>query len=228
MSKRDYYEVLGVERGVGESELKKSYRKLAMAHHPDRNPDDPGAEERFKEVAEAYAVLSDSEKREIYDRYGHEGLKGAGQGFSNVEDIFSHFGDLFGDLFGMGGFGGPFGGGGRRRANMPTRGADLRVGVSLTLEEAAFGCQREIDVSYPAPCVACEGTGAEGAELSTCASCQGQGQVAYNRGAFMLSSTCPTCRGRGRIPKATCGTCDGAGEEPVDRRVKVTIPAGID
>ncbi len=228
MSKRDYYEVLGVERGVGPSELKKSYRKLAMAHHPDRNPDDPGAEERFKEVAEAYAVLSDEEKRDLYDRYGHAGLQGSGQGFTNVEDIFSHFGDLFGDLFGMGGFGGPFGGGGRRRANMPTRGADLRVGLSLTLEEAAFGCQREIEVSYPAPCTACEGTGAEGGELSTCETCQGQGQVAYNRGAFMLSSTCPTCRGRGRIPKATCGVCEGAGEEPVDRRVKVTIPAGID
>ena len=229
MSKRDYYEVLGVDRGVAESDLKKAYRKLALQHHPDRNPDNPDAEAKFKEVSEAYSVLSDGEKRDVYDRYGHDGLRAGGQpGFTNVEDIFSHFGDIFGDLFGMGGFGGPFGGGGRRRANMPVRGADLRVGLQLTLEEAAFGCQREVEVSYPAPCVACQGTGAEGGELDTCTSCQGQGQVAYNRGAFMLSSTCPTCRGRGRVPKATCEECSGAGEEPVDRRVKVTIPAGID
>lgn len=229
MSKRDYYEVLGVERDVDESTLKKAYRKLALQYHPDRNQDDPEAEANFKEVSEAYSVLSDEEKRGIYDRYGHAGLSGAGQpGFGNVEDIFSHFGDLFGDLFGMGGFGGPFGGGGRRRANMPTRGSDLRVGVSLTLEEAAFGCQKEVEVGYPAPCGACDGTGAEGGELEGCGTCGGQGQVAYNRGAFMLSSTCPTCRGRGRIPKSACTTCDGLGEEPVERRVKVTIPAGID
>ena len=229
MSKRDYYEVLSVERSVTETVLKKAYRKLAMKHHPDRNPDDPEAEQRFKEVAEAYSVLSDPEKRQIYDRYGHAGLKGRGQqGFTNVQDIYSHFGDLFGDIFGMGGFGGPFGGGGRRRADMPTRGADLQVQLALTLEEAAFGCQREVEVAYPAPCNACEGTGAEGGELSVCSSCQGQGQVAYNRGAFMLSSTCPTCRGRGRVPKTECAACDGTGEERVEKRVKVTVPGGID
>jgi molecular chaperone DnaJ len=226
MSKRDYYEVLGVERSVSTAELKKAYRKLALKYHPDRNPDDPEAESKFKEVSEAYSVLGDDEKRAIYDRYGHAGLQGGGQpGFGSVEDIFTHFGDIFGDLFGMGGMGGF---GGRRRRDMPVRGADLRVGVSLTLEEAAFGCQKEVEVSYPAPCAACDGTGAEGGELRTCESCQGAGQVAINRGAFMLSTTCPSCGGRGRIPKAPCGCCDGAGEEQVDRRVKVNIPAGID
>ena len=154
MSKRDYYEVLGVDRSVGATELKKAYRKLALEFHPDRNPDDPASEERFKEVSEAYSVLSDGEKRQVYDRYGHAGLQGGG-GFGNVEDIFSHFGDIFGDLFGMG-FGGM---GGRRRRDAPVRGSDLRVPVRLTLEEAAFGCQKEVDVAYPAPCNACQGTG---------------------------------------------------------------------
>ncbi|GAB5545724.1 MAG: molecular chaperone DnaJ [Sandaracinaceae bacterium] len=223
MSKRDYYEVLGVDRSVGATELKKAYRKLALEFHPDRNPDDPASEERFKEVSEAYSVLSDGEKRQVYDRYGHAGLQGGG-GFGNVEDIFSHFGDIFGDLFGMG-FGGM---GGRRRRDAPVRGSDLRVPVRLTLEEAAFGCQKEVDVAYPAPCNACQGTGAEGAELIVCTACQGAGQVAINRGAFMLSSTCPTCRGRGQMPKALCGECEGSGEEAVDRTVKVSIPAGID
>lgn len=223
MSKRDYYEVLGVERGVGTPDLKKAYRKLALEFHPDRNPDNPEAETRFKEVSEAYSVLADDEKRQLYDRFGHAGLSTNGQpGFSNVEDIFSHFGDIFGDLFGMGGMGG------RRRRDAPMRGADLRVGLSLTLEEAAFGCSKEVEVSYPSPCEACHGTGAEGAEVVTCGTCQGAGQVAYNRGAFMLSSTCPTCRGRGQVPKSACPTCEGAGEQQVDRRVKVSIPAGID
>jgi molecular chaperone DnaJ len=226
MAKRDYYEVLGVERSVSTTELKKAYRKLALQYHPDRNQGNPEAEAKFKEVSEAYSVLSDDEKRAVYDRYGHAGLEGGGQaGFSNVEDIFSHFGDIFGDLFGMGG---PFGGGGRRRRDMPVRGADLKVGLRLTLEEAAAGCQKDVDVSYPAPCNACQGTGAEGGKLKVCDTCKGQGQVAYNRGAFMLSTTCPSCQGRGSMPEAVCTICKGAGEEHVDRRVKVSIPAGID
>ncbi len=229
MAKRDYYEVLGVERSVSTAELKKAYRKLALQYHPDRNRDDPSAEARFKEVSEAYSVLSDDEKRAVYDRYGHAGLQSGGQpGFTSVEDIFSHFGDIFGDLFGMGGMGGPFGGGGRRRRDMPVRGSDLKVGIRLTLEEAAFGCQREVDVSYPAPCSACQGTGAEGGNLKICTTCQGNGQVAYNRGAFMLSTTCPTCQGRGAIPDASCSKCQGSGEEHVERTVKVNIPSGID
>lgn len=225
-AKRDYYEVLSVERTVSKADLKKAYRKLALQYHPDRNKDDPSAEAKFKEVSEAYSVLSDDDKRGIYDRYGHAGLSGMGgqPGFTSVEDIFSHFGDIFGDLFGgMGGFGGA-----RRRRDMPTRGADLKVGLRLTLEEAAAGCQKEVDVAYPAPCVACSGTGAEGGKLKVCASCQGNGQVAYNRGAFMLSTTCPTCHGRGSVPEALCTRCQGSGEEHVERRVKVNIPAGID
>lgn len=228
MAKRDYYEVLGVERSASTADLKKAYRKLALQYHPDRNQNDKEAEAKFKEVSEAYSVLSDDEKRSLYDRYGHAALEGGGQpGFSSVEDIFSHFGDIFGDLFGMGGMGSPFGGG-RRRRDMPVRGSDLKVGLRLTLEEAAFGCQKEVDVSYPAPCGACQGTGAEGGKLDVCGTCKGNGQVAYNRGAFMLSTTCPTCQGRGSVPKAPCPVCKGSGEEHVDRRVKVSIPAGID
>ncbi|HEY8432022.1 MAG TPA: molecular chaperone DnaJ, partial [Sandaracinaceae bacterium] len=227
MAKRDYYEVLGVDRSATPTELKKAYRKLALQYHPDRNPNDPTAEAKFKEISEAYSVLSDEEKRAIYDRYGHAGLEGGGMqpGFTSVEDIFSHFGDIFGDLFGMG-IGGPFGG--RRRRDAPVRGSDLKVGLRLTLEEAAFGCQKEVDVSYPAPCTACQGTGAEGGKLDVCATCRGSGQVAYNRGAFMLSTTCPTCGGRGSVPKASCPVCKGSGEQHVERRVKVNIPAGID
>lgn len=225
MAKRDYYEVLGVERGVSTAELKKAYRKLALQYHPDRNQGDDTAEAKFKEVSEAYSVLVDDEKRGIYDRYGHAGLEGGQAGFSNVEDIFSHFGDIFGDLFGMGGMGGF---GGRRRRDMPVRGSDLKVLVRLTLEEAAFGCHKEVEVSYPAPCASCQGTGAEGGRQKTCEMCHGQGQVAYNRGAFMLSSTCPTCQGRGAIPEAECAECSGSGEQQVERTVKVNIPAGID
>lgn len=220
---RDYYEVLGVERSVSTQELKKSYRKLALQFHPDRNQGDAEAEERFKEISEAYSVLSDDEKRATYDRYGHAGLQGNGPGFGSVDDIFSHFGDIFGDIFG--GRGGGFGG---RRRDMPMRGADLRVALRLTLEEAAFGCQREIDVPFLAPCGGCEGTGAENGELETCGQCQGAGQVAFNRGAFMLSTTCPGCGGRGRLAKAVCPACGGQGEEQHERKVKVTIPAGID
>ncbi len=228
MAKRDYYEVLGVERGATTAELKKAYRKLALQYHPDRNPNDAQAEARFKEVSEAYSVLSDDDKRGVYDRYGHAGLESAGQpGFTSVEDIFSHFGDIFGDLFGMGMGGGPFGGS-RRRRDMPVRGSDLKVGLSLTLEDAAFGCQKEVEVAYPAPCAACQGTGAEGGKLEVCGTCKGNGQVAYSRGAFMLSTTCPTCQGRGAMPKAPCPVCKGSGEEHVERRVKVNIPAGID
>ncbi len=228
-SKRDYYEVLGVDRSTNTAELKKAYRKLALQFHPDRNQGDPTAEAKFKEVSEAYSVLSDDEKRALYDRFGHAGLEsgGAHPGFTSVEDIFSHFGDIFGDLFGMG-MGRPFGGGARRRRDMPLRGADLKVGIRLTLEEAAFGCHKEVEVSYPSPCGACQGTGAEGGRMKVCASCQGSGQVAYSRGAFMLSTTCASCHGRGSEPEARCKSCQGSGEEQVDRRVKVNIPAGID
>jgi molecular chaperone DnaJ len=224
MSKRDYYEVLGVERTAAVAEIKKAYKKLALELHPDRNPDDATAEERFKEASEAYGVLQDSEKRSVYDRYGHAGLSGQA-GFGNVDDIFSNFQEIFGDLFG--GFGGG-GFGGRSRRDGPVRGADLRTGVLLTLSEAAFGTQKEVVIQFPSPCGACDGTGAEGGKVQVCTTCKGAGQVAHARGGFFLGSTCPTCHGAGRTAAKACGECGGRGEVPVERKVKVAIPAGID
>lgn len=230
MSKPDYYEVLEVTREVTSVELKKAYRKKALEFHPDRNPDNPDAEEEFKICAEAYSVLSDPQKREVYDRYGHAGLGGAGaQGFGDIGDVFSQFQDIFGDLFGGGGgFG--FGGFGRRRRdpNGPARGADIRTDVSLSLREAAFGAKREIDLSHPSPCEACHGTGAEGGRLETCEACGGRGQVARAQGAFVMTTSCPTCRGRGAQAKSACGECEGAGQVDVERVVKVNVPGGVD
>lgn len=227
MSKRDYYEVLGVSPGVGPAELKRAYRKLAMKHHPDRNQDDPEAAERFKEVSEAYQVLSDPQKRELYDRFGHEGLSGGGgAGFQDVGDIFSHFQDIFGDFFG--GMGGMGGFGGRRRRDGPSRGGDVRTRLELTLEEAVFGTEREIELRHPTPCGDCRGTGAKDGELTTCASCGGRGQVAHRRGAFVLQTSCSACRGTGTTVSAPCETCGGKGEVASERKVRVTIPAGID
>ncbi|MGB5682558.1 MAG: DnaJ domain-containing protein, partial [Polyangiales bacterium] len=184
MTKPDYYEVLEVTREVTTVELKKAYRKKALEYHPDRNPENPEAEEKFKLCAEAYSILSDEQKRQVYDRYGHAGLGGGGApGFGDVGDIFSQFQDIFGDLFGGGGgFG--FGGFGRRRRdpNAPTRGADVRTDLSLSLREAAFGTTRQIDLSHPTPCEACSGTGAEGGELESCGTCGGRGQVARAQG----------------------------------------------
>ncbi len=233
MSKPDYYEVLEVTREVTTVELKKAYRKKALEHHPDRNPDNPEAEETFKVCAEAYAVLSDPQKRELYDRYGHAGLGGAGgaPGFGDLGDVFSQFQDIFGDLFGGGGGGGfGFGGFGRRRRdpNAPTRGADIRTDVSLSLREAAFGTSREIDLSHPSPCEACSGTGAKGGELQSCGTCGGRGQVARAQGAFVLTTTCPTCQGRGSEAKEACDECEGAGQVESERVVKVNVPGGVD
>jgi molecular chaperone DnaJ len=230
MSKRDYYEILEVSRDVSGSDLKKAYRQKALEHHPDRNPDNPEAEEKFKSCAEAYAVLSDPQKRQMYDRFGHAGLGGAaGPGFGDIGDVFSQFQDIFGDLFGRGGgFG--FGGFGRQRRdpNGPVPGADIRTDVSLSLREAAFGTVREIDLSHPSPCVACKGTGAKNGELQGCATCGGRGQVARAQGAFVMTTTCPTCRGRGVQAKEACEECEGGGQVDVERVVKITIPAGVD
>lgn len=224
MAKRDYYELLGVERESSAGELKKAYRKKALELHPDHNPDDPESEELFKLTSEAYEVLSDPQKRELYDRYGHDGLaqQGMGGGFGDVGDIVSHFQDIFGDFFGGGG------GGGRRRRNAPSRGADIRAVMGLSLAEAAFGTTKELDLAHPTPCDACEGTGAEGGELQTCGTCGGRGQVAQSRGAFVLSTTCPSCRGHGATARAACGECDGKGDVRTERKVKVNIPAGVD
>ena len=230
MSKSDYYEVLEVHREVTVIELKKAYRKKALEFHPDRNPDNPEAEEEFKICAEAYSVLSDPQKRQLYDRYGHAGLGGAGaQGFGDIGDVFSQFQDIFGDLFGGGGgFG--FGGFGRRRRdpNGPARGADIRTDVSMSLREAAFGAAREIDLSHPSPCEACHGTGAKGGEVETCATCGGRGQVARAQGAFVMTTNCPSCRGQGTQAKDACEECEGVGHVDLERVVKVNVPGGVD
>ena len=224
MDKPDYYEVLQVSREVSASELKKAYRDKALELHPDRNPDDPQAEEQFKICAEAYAVLSDPNKRQLYDRFGHAGLSGGGApGFSDIGDVFSQFQDIFGDIFGFGGFGRR-----RRDRNGPTRGADIRTDVILSLRDAAFGTKTEIDLSHPSPCEACHGTGAEGGVLEGCVTCGGRGQVARAQGAFVMTTNCPTCRGRGTQARAACAECEGAGQIDVERIVKVNVPAGVD
>jgi molecular chaperone DnaJ len=228
MAKRDYYEVLNVDRSADAQQIKKAYRRIALELHPDRNPDDPNAEEAFKEASEAYEVLSDSDKRQIYDRYGHDGLSGRGyQGVGDIQDIFSHFQDIFGELFG--GFG-PMGGVGsrRRRRNAPSRGADVRAVLRLDLVEAAFGVKKELPVTHPSPCEPCSGTGAEGADLSTCPNCGGRGQVAHARGSFVLSTTCSRCGGEGSVAVAPCRACEGRGSVTAERVVKITVPAGVD
>lgn len=217
----DYYELLGVPRDADPPTLKKAYRKQAMQYHPDRNPGDTAAEERFKAISEAYEVLSDDQKRRIYDRYGKQGLENQGfSGFSDIGDIFSQFGDLFGDLFG--GFGG---GRGRRVA----RGADLRLQMQLTLGDCLTGIEREVEIPRTVDCETCDGTGAaEGSQPTTCTTCGGQGQVGVNRGFVTMRTTCPRCRGEGKVIANPCKTCRGSGGKKVTERVKVRIPAGID
>jgi len=222
MAKADYYELLGVERTANDQELKKAYRKRAMELHPDRNPGNPEAEEQFKLCAEAYQVLSDAQKRQIYDQFGHQGLEGrGGGGFNDVGDIFGQFQDIFGDLFG-------FAGQRRSNPNAPQRGADVQAELELTLEEAAFGTQREMPISHPQPCGSCHGTGAEGGRVEMCGTCGGRGQVARARGAFVMSSPCPTCRGQGTRAANACGECHGRGEVENERKVRIQVPAGID
>ena len=208
MTKRCYYECLGVDRQATDEEIKKNYRKLAMQYHPDRNPGDKEAEEKFKEAAEAYEVLSDKEKRDIYDRYGHEGLNGIGfRGFSGFDDIFSSFGDIFEDIFGFGT--------GRARSRTSQRaGADLRYDLKISFMDAAFGTSRDIEVKKTQRCSACRGTGAApGSAPETCRQCAGRGQVTQSSGFFTISTTCPQCRGQGRVITKLCPECMGAGRE---------------
>lgn len=220
---RDLYEVLGVERGASQADLKKAYRRLAHEFHPDRRPDDKQAEEKFKEAANAYQILSDDEQRALYDRYGFDGLRRGGggpggAGFSNVEDIFSAFGDLFGDLFG--------GRGGGRRA---ARGADLRVDLELKFAEAVWGVTRDVKVTRDVPCETCHGSGAAaGSKPEVCRSCGGKGQVVHAQGFFMVQTTCPQCRGAGKTIKDPCGDCRGRGVKPDTSTLTVTVPAGVD
>lgn len=219
MAKRDYYEVLGVAKSAGDDELKKAYRKLAMKYHPDRNPGDKAAEESFKEVSEAYEVLTDAKKRALYDQHGHEGLQrgGAGGGFGGggFSDIF---GDVFSDIFG--------GGGGR---GGPRRGADLRYMMELTLEQAVFGVTETIKIPTWDDCSACSGHGtADGKKPRECPTCQGSGQVQVRQGFFVLQQSCPHCRGRGVTVTDPCRTCRGVGKTKRDKTLEVKIPAGVD
>lgn len=225
MIKRDYYDVLGVERGVDGGEIKKAYRRMAMQYHPDKNPDDHTAEDKFKEASEAYEVLSDPDRRRIYDAYGHAGLEGRGyHGFEGgVEDVFSSFGDIFGDLFG-GGFGAGHGRG-RQRAR---GGADLREDVTITFEESAHGVEKDISVTRQVSCKECKGSGdAPGSTRETCATCGGHGQVAHRQGFFMIQTTCPRCHGMGSKSSKQCVHCHGHGRVRESRHLHVKIPAGV-
>ena len=231
--KRDYYEVLGLKKGASEDEIKKAYRKLAKQNHPDVNPGDKGAEERFKEINEAYGILSDPEKRSRYDQFGHAGVDpnfGAGGGGFGFDMGDLDLGDIFGSFFG-GGFGG-FGGGGARR-NGPQKGESLRASITITFEEAAFGCTKELDLNRTETCEACRGSGCEaGTTAETCPDCRGAGQVRIQRGAggfaFSTTTTCPKCQGKGKLIHSPCKSCGGAGSVQRKKRVSVTIPAGID
>ena len=223
MAKRDLYEVLGVNRDASEDELKKAYRKLAMKYHPDRNPDNKEAEEKFKEAKEAYEILTDANKRAAYDRYGHDGVNpqmggGGGQGFDGFADAF---GDIFGDIFGGGG-------GGRGRSNV-YRGADLRYNLEITLEQAAFGTETKIRIPTMEACEPCKGTGAKaGTQPKTCPTCQGSGQVRIQQGFFSIQQTCPKCHGTGKFIADPCGSCHGAGRVKQHKTLAVKIPAGVD
>lgn len=228
--KRDYYEVLGVSKNADAAEIKKAYRKLALQYHPDKNPDNKEAEERFKEAAEAYDVLSNEEKKRKYDQFGHAGFGGGAGGFGggmSMDDIFSHFGDIFG---GFGGFGG-FSGGGRsaRRVN---RGTNLRVKVKLTLEEITTGVEKKIKVKKYVADAHCHGTGAkDGSSYSTCSTCKGSGQITRVQntilGAMQTTSTCPTCEGEGKIINEKCPYCNGEGVELSEEVISLNIPAGV-
>lgn len=225
---RDYYEVLGVAKSASQDEIKKAYRKLAMQYHPDKNPGNKEAEEKFKEAAAAYDVLGNTEKKAKYDRFGHAafesgGFGGGGQGFENVEDIFANFSDIFGDIFGMSG------GGRGRRTSGPRKGADLRYLLEVDLEEVINGTEKNLEFDTEDTCDSCKGHGtAQGTAPETCSSCGGAGQVVSRQGFFSMSTPCPSCQGRGTIIKNPCRKCRGNGQMSVARKIRVTIPKGVD
>lgn len=225
--KRDYYEVLGLDKSASDSEIKKAYRKLAKQYHPDRNKDNPEAEEKFKEASEAYAVLSDSDKKSRYDQFGHQGLGGAGfEGFGSAEDIFSQFGDIFGDFFG-GGFGGFGRGGGRQQR--AKRGEDLQVSLNVDFIDAIKGCEKKIRVPRMEHCSPCSGSGAApGSSPKTCETCGGQGAVIQRQGFLQIQTTCPRCQGKGTMISNPCTTCNGKGRQRKSNEIKVSIPPGVD
>ena len=220
MSKRDYYEILGVDKGISEKDLKKAYRRVAMKYHPDRNPGDKEAEEKFKEASEAYEILSDSQKRAAYDQYGHDGVDpqmGGGSGFNNFSDIF---GDVFGDIFG---------GGGSRGGRGPQRGSDLQYTLQVTLEQAVKGTTAKIKVPTLVVCKACDGSGAKaGSKPVQCTTCGGVGQVRMQQGFFSVQQTCPTCHGKGTIIKDPCDSCHGQGRVEETKTLSVKVPPGVD
>ncbi len=233
--KRDYYEVLGVSKGASDDDLKRAYRKLAKKYHPDVNPGDKEAEAKFKEVNEAYSVLSDKEKRARYDQFGHAGVDpsygGGAGGFGGFDMGDIDLGDIFGSFFGGGGFGG-FGGGGSRRSG-PQKGESLRASLTITFEEAAFGCEKEISLNRAEPCDACQGSGCEpGTTADTCPDCRGTGTVRIQQrtplGVMASTATCSKCRGTGKIIHTPCKACGGTGSVKKSKRITVTIPAGID
>lgn len=238
MAKRDYYEILGVSKEASAEEVKKAYRKVAMQYHPDRNPGDKAAEEKFKEAAEAYEILSDADKKAQYDRFGHAGVSGNGRGFGanpNMEDIFSQFGDIFGeDIFGSF-FGGQGGAGGRRGAgqrNRGTRGSNLRVKIKLNYEEIAKGVNKQIKVKKYVACSTCSGSGAKDkSSIQTCGTCGGSGQVRRVTNTFLgqmqTVTTCPTCNGEGTSITQKCGACKGEGRVYGEEMVSLDIPAGV-
>jgi molecular chaperone DnaJ len=216
-SKRDYYEVLGVERNVDADTLKKAFRKAAMQHHPDRNPGDKQAEEKFKEASEAYEVLSDADKRARYDRFGHQGVEGFQGGFNNAANINDIFGEIFGDIFGGG-----------RRGRQRNRGADLRYNLELTFEEAAFGTEVSVKIPRPKRCGECEGTGSKSKQRRTCPTCGGAGEVRFTQGFFAVARACGQCNGTGQVVQDPCKTCKGVGAVDSVSELSVKIPPGVD
>ncbi|QDV07895.1 Chaperone protein DnaJ [Planctomycetes bacterium Poly30] len=230
--KRDYYEVLGVPRDAAQADIKKAYRKLAMKYHPDQNPGDAEAEKKFKEAAEAYDIVSDPAKRQRYDQFGHQAFaQGAGGGgaggFTNVEDIFSAFGDIFGGAGGA--FGNMFGGGGGRRSRGPARGRDLRIVLDLTLEEIDEGVTKTVALKRMESCETCSGSGARpGTGKTTCSTCAGRGQVSRSAGFFQMASPCPTCRGAGEVIESPCQTCSGSGGVQSRTEIEIQVPPGVE
>ena len=219
--------MLGVQRGASEQEIKSAYRKMALQHHPDRNPGNPDAEEKFKEATEAYTVLADANKRAMYDRFGHAGVGGGGGGFAGGFDasIFQDFSDIFGDFFGLGDL---FGTGGRRRTRAQ-RGADLREDLTLEFDEAAFGTSTEVKIRRHEACEECQGSGAaKGKSPVTCQTCAGRGQVRYQQGFFSIGRTCPACQGTGSVIKDPCPKCKGQGRLLRERTIEIKVPAGVE
>jgi len=222
MEKRDYYEILGLSRGASEADIKRSYRQMAMQYHPDRNPGNKEAEDKFKECAEAYEVLTNSEKRKVYDAYGHAGLSGQGfSGFSDVNDIFSSFGSIFEDFFG-------FTGNGQGGKNRPRKGADLRYDLVMEFEEAAFGVEKQVEYDREISCSTCKGERCEPGGKRVCTGCGGSGQVRRNQGFFSVASVCPTCQGEGEMVTTPCKPCKGKGRVRESKKVSVKIPPGVD